>query len=515
MIRSLGRRRLVTGTLATAAVAAPFLQVRGAPLAFPSDPWTLGVASGAPTPDGVVLWTRLAPRPLEGGGMPGDTVEVDWQVAEDEGFARVAARGTARAAAASAHTVHVEVTGLRPARPYWYRFRAGPAVSPVGRTRTAPAPGARTDTLRLALASCQQYEHGYYAAYRDMAQREFDLVVHVGDYIYERSWGRNPVRHHGTGVPTTLDEFRTRYALYRLDPDLQAAHAAFPWLSTWDDHEVMDDYANDRSYTVRDAERFLKIRAAAYRAYWEHLPLPARARPNGPDATLYAHYRFGDAMDIVLLDDRQYRSPPACVAGGRPGSVASCDERTDERRTMLGAAQEAWFADRMRAASTRWTVVAQQTLVAELAGPAKDGERRYWMDGWDGYPNARRRLLETIASTKPRNPLVLGGDRHAFFAADLARDPARPEGPVVATEFVGSSITSQGPDPAALQRAVAANPQVRFGRGDRRGYVSVELGVKRAAVGFEAVDDPTQRDSAVRRLATFAVEDGVAGVRRA
>lgn len=509
------RRRLLTTSLASAAIAAPFLGVRGAPVTFSADPFSLGVASGAPRDSSVVLWTRLAPKPLEGGGMPDEVVPVDWQVAEDEAFARVVAHGTAYAEPAQAHTVHVEVGWLQPDRVYWYRFRAGNALSPVGRTRTAPAASAAPNRLRFAFASCQQYEQGYFGALRDMARRDLDLVVHLGDYIYEKTWGRQLVRQHDAGIPTTLEEFRNRYALYKLDPDLQAAHAAFPWLAIWDDHEVMDDYANDRSYTVRDAERFLKIRAAAYRAYYEHMPLPATARPHGPSAVIYGHYRFGNLMEMMLLDDRQYRSAPACVNGGRPGTVADCAERTLETRTMLGAEQEAWLDGAIRDARARWTVVAQQTLMAELGVPSSQagGAHRYWMDGWDGYPNARRRLLEQLTRHHARNPLVIGGDRHAFYAADLSRDGGQPSGPPIATEFVGTSITTQGPDPEVLRARLAANPQIKYGRADKRGYATVELTPARCTVGFEAIDDVKVRESPVRRLATFVVEDGTAGVK--
>lgn len=511
MRKLIGRRLFVGGTLAGSAIAAPFAIVRGAPATFASYPFTLGVASGAPREDGVVLWTRLAPQPLEGGGMPNDTVEVEWQVAEDEKFARVASRGTAQASPALAHAVHVEAQGLRPGRTYWYRFRAGSELSPIGRTRTAPAPGDAS-RFRFAFASCQQYEQGYFAAYRDMARRDLDLVVHLGDYIYEKSWGSGLVRRHEVGIPTTLPEFRERYALYKLDPDLQAAHAAFPWLSIWDDHEVADDYANDRSYTTRDPKQFIKMREAAYQAYYEHMPMPATARPRGPLATIYERYRFGDMLDLLLLDDRQYRSPPACVGGGRPTTVPDCGERTSEARTMLGTEQEAWLDGQIATAKSRWTIVAQQTLMAELERKSK-GHDRYWMDGWDGYPNARRRLLDSIARHKPRNPVVIGGDRHAYFVGDLHRDFRRPEGPAIATEFVGTSITSEGPRANSMRDALAANPHLKYGRGDKRGYATVDLTAARCTVGFEALDDEKRKDSPIRRLATFVVEDGITGAK--
>ncbi len=506
----LRRRHFLAGSLAAGAMASPSLIVRGQPLAFASDPFSLGVASGSPRGDGIVLWTRLAPRPLEGGAMPDSPVAVDWQIAEDDRVARVVAQGTVQATPELAHSVHVEARGLRPGRHYWYRFRAGDALSPIGRTRTAPAAGSTPAQFRFAFASCQQYEQGYFAAYRDMADRDLDLVVHLGDYIYEKSWGSRLVRRHEVGIPTTLSEFRDRYALYKLDPDLQAAHAAFPWLATWDDHEVADDYADDRSYTTTDPAQFMRIRAAAYQAYYEHLPLPASARPRGPFATIYERYRFGDMLDVMLLDDRQYRSPSACVGSGRPTTVPHCPERTLEARSMLGGPQEQWLDRQLGDAKARWTIVAQQTLMAELARPG-EGEQRFWMDGWDGYPNARRRLLESIANHKPRNPVVIGGDRHAFFAADLKRDFGQAGEPAIASEFVGTSITSQGPSAASMQQALKVNPQLKYGRSDKRGYATVELTAARCSVGFEAVEDEKQKDSPVHRLATFVVEDGVTG----
>ena len=292
-MRSLARRRFIATSLGSAAAAAPFVQVRGQPVTFTADPFSLGIASGAPREDSVVLWTRLAPRPLDGGGLADQAIPVEWQIAEDESFSKVIANGSEQAVAALGHSVHAEVQGLKPGRPYWYRFRAGGALSPIGRTQTAPAAGSTPARVRFAFPSCQMYEQGYFASYRDMARRDLDLVIHLGDYIYEKSWGSNHVRKHEVGIPTTLAEFRDRYALYKLDADLQAAHAAFPWLAIWDDHEVADDYADDRSYTTRDPAQFLKVRAAAYQAYWEHMPLPARARPKGPSATIYESYRYG------------------------------------------------------------------------------------------------------------------------------------------------------------------------------------------------------------------------------
>jgi alkaline phosphatase D len=507
------RRRFVARSLAAlgaAALAPAWLRYPRANT-FGTDPFTLGVASGCPRADAVVLWTRIAPDPLDADAMDPVPIRVDWRVAEDQAFARVVAKGVETALPDAAHSVHVEVDGLRPGRDYWYQFAAGGATSPVGRTRTAPAATERLARHRLAFASCQQYEQGWYAAYRDMAQQDLDVVVHLGDYIYESSWGRNHVRHHTGAMPTTLAEFRDRYALYKSDPDLRAAHAAFPWLITWDDHEVANDYQNDRSPRTADPVQFLAMRAAAYQAWYEHMPVPASMRPRGPNATVYGGYTFGDLVDISVLDSRQYRAHHACLPGASAAALVDCPDRHSPSRSMLGSAQESWLEQQVRGSNAHWSVVAQQTLVAEV--DRKPGaEHGYWMDGWDGYTASRKRLLETLALQRNRNALVIGGDMHAFWAADLRRNFAEPRSAIVATEFVGGAITSQGPAETAIARQVAKNPHLRYGRSDKRGYGLLTLERKGCSVEFRAVDDEKVRMSPVRTLARFAVESGAAGV---
>ena len=383
------------GALALSGAATPATAAAARSLRLPGYAFALGVASGYPLSDGVVLWTRLAPAPLEpGGGMPDLRVPIRWEVAEDERFRRIVRKGQTHAMPEWAHAVHVEVDGLRPGRWYWYRFIAAGEISSIGRTRTAPAVGERLDRLRFAFASCQHYEQGYYAAYRHMRRDELDLIVHLGDYIYESSGGRDPVRRHDAPEPQTLEDYRMRYALYRGDPDLQGVHAHCPWLVTWDDHEVDNDYAGDRSQDDDYRAWFLLRRAAAYRAYYEHMPLRRGMLPLGPHMRLHSRVAFGDLAAFHLLDGRQYRSYQACPRPGRGGAnmVEECAERLDPTRSMLGETQERWLEAGLSASKAKWNVIAQQTLIAQIDTKPGDGQR-FWTDAWDGYPAARRRLL--------------------------------------------------------------------------------------------------------------------------
>lgn len=515
----ISRRQLLSGALAAGAVrvGGPFVRsARGEPRAA-GYPFTLGVASGYPVPTGVVLWTRLAPTPLvPGGGMPREAVVVDWEVASDEGMTRVVQRGQTAALPEWAHAVHVEVDGLDTGRWYWYRFHASGETSPIGRTRTAPGPLWTPDRLRFAFASCQHYEQGYFVAYRHMLADDLDLIVHLGDYIYESSWGRHHVRKHGAPEPHTLEDYRIRHALYRTDPDLQAAHAAVPWLLTWDDHEVSNDYADDRSELAHPRAWFLERRAAAYRAYYEHLPLRRQMVPFGPHMRLYTRSDFGHLARFHVLDDRQYRSHQPCAPPGRGGSavVEDCAARLDPSLTMLGDTQEQWLLRQLGRSHARWNVIAQQTLMGQLDRKPGPGQQ-FWTDGWDGYPMARRRLLDYFGQRKPGNPVVIGGDVHSFLVGDLRPDFDDPRSPIVATEFVGTSITSQeGRSQERLDAIAADNPHIRFAHAPRRGYVRVEVTRQRLTADLRAVRTVAQPSAEVDTLASFVVEDGRPGAVR-
>ncbi len=507
--RRLDRRDLLTGGLALLGLGAA-RRAAGRSLFQPSA-FPLGVASGDPTPDGVVLWTRLALDPLNGGGMPPDDVEVVWEVARDEGMADIVRRGASVAREALGHSVHVEVDGLEPGRWYWYRFRSGVDESAVGRTRTLPAAGARADRLRFAFASCQHYEHGYYTAYRHMAEDDLDLVFHLGDYIYEGAGNDGRVRRHTGGENELLDEYRNRYALYRGDPDLQAAHAVFPWVVTWDDHEVDNNYANAVSEEEGlPAELFLRRRAAAYQAYYEHMPLRRSSLPAGPDLQLYRAFDWGDLASVHVLDTRQYRTDQPCGDGR-----GACDGMFDPAATPLGEAQERWLLDGLDGSAARWNVIPQQIMMARVDFTPGGGES-YALDMWSGYEAARRRLMEFLAARRTGNPIVLTGDIHSNWVNDLKVDYRDPAAPVVGTELVGTSISSGG-DGADVRDGTAAllaeNPAIRFYNA-QRGYVRCELTPARCRADYQVLEYVTRPGSPISTRASFVVEDGRPGAQR-
>lgn len=512
------RRAVIGGAAGATALLA--VGARGA-IPLPPGLFSLGVASGDPAPDSVILWTRLAPDPLAGdGGMPPLAIPVRWEMADDERFARIVRTGTVRADPRWGHSVHVEATGLRPARRYFYRFIVAGEASPVGRTRTAPAPGAPVDRLRLCFASCQKYEAGFYAAWRHMVAEDPDLILFLGDYIYEGAPNRkDAVRLHRNPEPMDLPGYRVRYATYKLDPLLQAAHQAAPWALTWDDHEVANDYDNARDQNNSDPAIFLRRRAAAYQAYYEHQPLRVRP-PRGADMRLYRTLDWGNLAQLQIVDDRQYRGPRACQP---PGLIEAhkryqnmitpdCAGLRDPSRTMLGAAQERWLDAKLGASDAQWNILAQQTLMhqqSRLDPDDLDGPSKYSADNWSGYPAARERIFRRWVEAGTSNPLALGGDVHCFVAADI-RDPDRPDGAPIAAEFVGGSITSLEHDPGA-KRLAAANG-LAFMENEVRGYGRLDIDARGGTVTFRGLADALNENSAIADLARFSLEAGKPGL---
>ncbi|TDC73889.1 alkaline phosphatase D family protein [Streptomyces hainanensis] len=516
------RRRFLTVTGAAAALALSGAlpgtgPASAATTARPADdPFTLGVASGDPLPDGVVLWTRLAPDPLAPfGGMDQRTYPVQWEVATDERFRHVVRRGTARVAPEFSHTAHVDVRGLQPWREYFYRFRSGGFISPVGRTKTAPAPEQQVSRLSLAFASCQAIFDGWFTAYRDLAARHHDVVLFLGDYIYEfgNNKGIRPgdADEHNARQAVTLDDYRLRYSYYKLDPDLQAAHRSAPWIVVFDDHEVVDNWA-DLNAGNTPTDQFLVRRANAFRAYWEHMPLRAPQFPQGPDMQLYRRLRYGRLAEFSMLDTRQYRDDQANGDGTKPPNDASADPA----RSLLGFPQERWLLDGLTESRARWNVLGHQTAITLLdtvAGP----DIAVPMDTWDGYSASRDRLLGGIADRGIQNVVSLAGDLHRSVVSDLALDFHDPDSRVVATEFVGTSISSgeDGQDlDAGGQVLLDENPHMRFGN-FQRGYVSCEITPDLWRSDFRVCDRVTVPDGTVGSRAVLAVENGVAAVQQA
>jgi len=488
---------------------------------FTADPFAAGVASGSPTDSTVVLWTRLL-----GARLPAEAVTVRWELADDERFARILQSGQAQALPQLAHSVHVELQGLAPDRWYFYRFHAGDATSPVGRTRTFPAPDAMAQRLRLAYASCQRWEHGWFSAWRHLRADDPDVVVFLGDYIYEYPGAARAVRSVSGGWVNDLEGYRARYALYRSDPDLQAMHQACPWLFTWDDHEVQNDYAGEQEGNAGPAvPDFPRRRAAAYQAWYEHTPVPAsvltralEGLASGHGLRIYGERRYGRLAQLLLLDGRQYRSPQACTPGGRFGSGTvnplDCAALADPARTMLGAEQEQWLAGRLGAGGATWSVIGQGTLFGPrdfVPGPGT----LLWNDGWDGYPAARRRLVDALRQAKAANPVLLGGDVHENWVGHVKADYARPDSASVGVEFCGTSITSRTSDPEHVQNRWADNPHFVYADALHRGYGLAEFIPGRLDVQLRVLDDVTRRDAQVSTDARFIVEAGRPLVQRA
>ena len=512
---------LAAGTIATTsavATAAPSpLLVATGPVRV--SPFELGIASGDPTPTGVVLWTRLAIEPLAAdgrGGMPRRDVQVQWQVADNPQMRRPVDRGTVRARAADAHAVHVEVDGLWPGREYWYRFKVEGHLSPVGRTRTAPAQGEMPSALAMSFASCAHYEAGYFTAYRYLADDEPDIVLHLGDYQYEGKPNPTATRTHAGEETVTLEGYRLRHAQYKTDPDLQSAHAIAPWLVVWDDHEVDNNWAGGIPQDTKapewndTPERFLARRANAFRAYYENMPLRRSSIPSGPDMRIFRRLSWGRLANFHMLDTRQYRDDQACDDGWD----SNCAEANDPSRTLTGDRQEAWLRDGFSRSRARWDFLGQQVFFATRDGKEATDDHNVSMDSWDGYAGSRDRVTAAWQDAGVRNPVVLTGDVHKHWAADIKADFTDPDSEVIGTELVTTSITSGGDGDGAWSDPIMAwNPHLRFS-GNQRGYVRTLVTKDSLRADFRSLDRVTTRGSAIRTQATFEVADRERGLHR-
>lgn len=511
------RRNLIVGAGALSGflIANQFHTRAIAQVNFSSYPFTLGVASGEPFATSVVLWTRLAPDPLNGGGMPAVNVPIQWQVATDANMINIVAKGTEVAIPELAHSVRVEVNGLKPETWYWYQFISGTEASPIGRTRTAPEPRSDVSKFTFALASCQQYQQGYFTAYKYMAQEDLDLVVHVGDYIYEGGISTTGVRQHNSSEIVTLDDYRNRHALYKTDPNLQAAHAAFPWIVTWDDHEVENNYADAISEIDSEPDQdravFLQRRALAYQAYYEHMPLRFSSRPRGSELQLFRRLSFGKLATFHVLDTRQYRTDQPCG----DGTKERCLESLDTNATILGKRQEDWLFRGLESSQATWNILAQQVPIAQRDMTLGEG-RTFSMDKWDGYVADRDRLTRFLSERKPSNPVSLAGDVHSNWAMDLKADFDNPESATVGSEFVCTSITSGGDGSdtnATVQALLPENPHIKFFN-NQRGYVRCVLTPTNWQSDFLVMSNVTTQSGTISNRASFVVENGHPGIQQ-
>lgn len=479
-----------------------------------------GVASGDPDARSFVIWTRLGTLPLVPLAAPelASVVPVGWEVFSDEALRHRVLAGQAEARVENGYCVHVVADGLAPMRPYWYRFTAGGTQSRVGRGVTLPDAGARVAKLRVAVASCAHWECGYYAAYRRMAEENPDLVLFLGDYIYEHNaparLKARLVRSYDAPEATDLAGYRWRYAVQKTDPSLQEAHAVAPWLPIWDDHEVEDDYSG--VWSSRPDDRigdFLQRRQAGYRAWCENMPIRPELARQGGDFRIYRRLAYGNLASIILLDGRQYRARQPCAPGtaGYDGRMisASCPDLADPGRTFLGMEQESWLFDHLKRRDAAWTVIAQDLMVASLRAPdRKAGGYRYWTDSWDGFQGARNRLTDALATLAPPSPVIFSGDYHAHFASEIRQRPHDMRSPVVATEFLGTSITSFGPSFQAITSILPDNPDIKFFDSRKRGYVIADFDAKAMTARLCSLVDASDPDSRVEAAATFVVERG-------
>ncbi|OAN62735.1 alkaline phosphatase D family protein [Sphingomonas sp. TDK1] len=481
---------------------------------FRAYPFTLGIAAGDASADGFVLWTRLAPEPLEPhGGMPMAPIAVEWEVGADPGFKTVAAKGEALARPELGHSVHVEVAGLQPDRPYWYRFICGRERSMRGRVKTLPAAGASVEKARFLVAGCQHYEQGLYTAYAHAAREEADFLFHYGDYIYEGraspvafDYGGNPrkfIRAHVGEEPFSLDDYRRRYAQYKTDPDLQAAHAATGWYATFDDHEIQNNWVGDRDQNGTPPEAFLLRRAAAFQAWYEHMPVRSTSIPKGDSIQAYRRARFGDLLDLHLLDTRQFRTDQPCDDGFK----AKCAGWDAADAQVLGSTQEAWLGRNLAEGKARWNAVAQQVMMMPLDRRMGDEPAPIRnMDSWGGYDRPRERLFSKFAGHG--NVVVLTGDEHQNYAGELRTRGG--QGEAVAVEFVSTSISSGGDGAdvrAGSDKILGHNPYLKY-MNDRRGYLLCEVTRNEWQARFRTVDQVTDPGAPVKTARTAIVSHG-------
>lgn len=493
---------------------------------FETNPFRLGVASGHPTDQSVVLWTRLSSGNPYRNPWGDRAVEVTWELATEPSFGLLVQSGRTMAPPELSHSVHVEITGLEAGRVYYYRFHSHGAQSPVGRTLTLPAAGSTPERLRLGFASCQRYHSGSFVAYDHLRADAPDLVVFLGDYIYEMGATTSEVRGDWAYPANKIADYRGLYELAKSDPALQAMHAWCPWLVTWDDHEVFNDYAGGDVRAGKDTGRMARRMAMGYQTWYEHMPVsprmllaPVAGRVDGDrEIRVHGSHRWGRLANLMMLDTRQYRS--AAVGCGVAGVFKpdACDEAQTAGRSMLGESQEAWLLDQLRANATGapggalWNLICQPSVFSRFMLPVGGG--MVSNDNWDGYPVSRRRILQAITDHKTSNPVVLGGDIHQNWVSHVTMDPANAGSPVVMPEFCGTSISTPSFGPVTAGELKALAPHCLYTERHQRGYGLVTLTPQQMRVDLRVLDDIRKSPTTVTTAASFEVKSGAPTIAR-
>lgn len=509
-------RRSLIKDLAIATLVFPLSGNSWADQKFSKNPFGLGIASGSATHDSVVLWTRLFDQGIFGSNLPNENIPVKWEIAKDESFSQPIQSGISQAVSGLAHSVHVELSNLPINQWFYYRFSVGNFSSAVGKSRTFAPAKVASEPLRIAFASCQNYEQGYFNAYPHLVAEKPDLMIFLGDYIYEYPPGKEGVRSVDGGWCISLEDYRRRYALYKQEQELQAIHACCPWLVTWDDHEVQNDYAGNQEGSFGPSTNFSKRRSAAYQAYYEHMPLKASVLTEGisglekgAETRIYDNYRIGNLISISMLDGRQYRSPQVCTPGGKTGSgnvdPKTCSSMADHERTLLGLKQEQWLEQQFQSSEQTWNFIAQPTLFGACTFNTRDGVN-IWNDGWDGYPAARKRLVDQLVKHQVSNPVILGGDVHENWVGYIKEDYETPQSKNVGVEFCGTSVCSyDGKNTVSRQMR---NSHFIFSDGSRKGYAIVNISKKEMSVQLRVVKNHRQKITEIETLANFKVMAG-------
>jgi alkaline phosphatase D len=474
---------------------------------FEKDPFALGVASGSPTPNSVVLWTRLlAANPMR--NPWGDTpVAVRWELSTQQDFAIVQQSGEAVALPQLAHSVHVEPEGLQSNQTYFYRFRVGNYQSPIGKTRTTPTVGSRVDALKFAVASCQRYHSGAFAAYAHMLNDNPDLVLFLGDYIYEMGATTSEARGTWAYAARTLTDYRSLYELAKSDRHLQAMHAACPWLVIWDDHEVLNDYAGG---PIRAGEtgRTARHMSWGYQAWYEHMPVSTKALTagvtglveRGAETRIYSAVSWGNLARFYLLDMRQYRSAHVDCGIAKAFKPDECADWKNPERTMLGKEQERWLDEQLKASQAyRWNLLAQTTVMSQYTLPVFGGSA--WSDGWDGYPVSRTRLLNDLQKNQTRNPIIFGGDIHQNWVSHVKQQN------YAVPEFVMTSVTTPSFGPVTAEEMKALAPDCLYTDRHRRGYGLVQIDHQKIQIELRGMEAVVRENSPIQTIAKFEVQD--------